>query len=114
MDFYKFFVSATRRRGDIKIPLSNIVSNEHGRTQKCNFPGFIYPPREFGAKKHFTDLIQYNVSEIQFWSVKCVTIIAGYAKISSNISLLPIQATQAIRMDRLDENTPLPNAFKRI
>ena len=41
-------VSATRRRRDIKIPLSvgtrsekfNIVSNDHGRTHKCDFSVF--------------------------------------------------------------------------
>ena len=45
----RFIVSATRRRRDIKIPLCllvphaekfNIVSNDHGRTHKCDFSVF--------------------------------------------------------------------------
>ena len=59
-----------------------------------------------------THLIQYTILEIQFWSVKCMTVTVGYAKMSKNISLLPIQATQAMTMDRLDENKPPHNAFK--
>ena len=63
-----------------------------------------------------THVIQYTVMEIQFWSVKCTTVTVGYAKISSNISYLPIQAMQAImdRLDAVDKNKPLQNAFKRI
>ena len=38
-------------------------------------------------------LIQYTVLEIQFWSVKYTTVTVGYAKISSSMSFLPIQAT---------------------
>ena len=33
---------------------------------------------------------------IQFWSVKYKSVTAGYAKISSNMSFHPTQATQAI------------------
>ena len=40
-----------------------------------------------------TYLIQYTVLEIQFWSVKYTTVTVGYAKISSSMSFLPIQAT---------------------
>ena len=61
-----------------------------------------------------THLIQYTVSEIQFWSVKYSTVTVGYPKISSKMSFVPIQATQTITMVRLDENKPLQNAFKRI
>ena len=81
------------------------------------FAGFLHPFPEFGAKnilKTITQLIQYSVLEIQFKSVKCTTVTVGYVNILSNISFLPIQATQAITVDRLNENKPLPNAFKRI
>ena len=43
-----------------------------------------------------THLTQYTVLEIQFWSVKYTTVTVGYAKVSSNVSFLPIQVTQAI------------------
>ena len=112
----------------------NIVTNDHACTQKCNFcvclksktpwgwtknnfyfvkllkplafAGFLHPLREVGAKKYFTD---HHTP-----SVKCTTVTVGYAETSSNISFLPIQAMQAMTMDRLDENKPLPNAFQRI
>ena len=58
-----------------------------------------------------THLIQYTVFENHFWSVKCTTV--EYAKIS-RISIPSNQATQAITMGRLDENTPLLNACKTI
>ena len=51
-------VSATRRRREF-----NIVSNNHGRTQK----------RAIFALQTITHLIQYTVFEIQFWSVTCTT-----------------------------------------
>ena len=54
------------------------------------------------------------VLEIQFRFVKCATVTAGLPKISTNSSFFPIQATQAIAMNRIDENKPLQNAFKRI
>ena len=54
------------------------------------------------------------VLEIQFRSVKCATVTGGLQKISTNSSFFPIQATQAIAMNRIDENKPLQNAFKRI
>ena len=61
--------------------------------------GFLRPLQEFGEEnilRTITHLIQYIVLEIQFWPVKCTTATVGYAKISSNIPYLPIQATQAI------------------
>ena len=36
--------------------------------------------------QNITHLIQYTVFEIQFRSVKCITVTLGYAKISSNFS----------------------------
>ena len=47
-----------------------------------------------------THLIQYTVLEIQFWSIKCMTVTVRYAKILS-ISILSHQATQAIAIIRL-------------
>ena len=61
-----------------------------------------------------TYLVQYTVLVIQFWSVKYTTVTVEYAKISSNISFHPIQATQAITMVRIDENKPLQKPLKRI
>ena len=63
--------------------------------------------------QNITHLIQYTVLEIQFWSVKCMTVTLRYAKISS-ICILSRQAMQAITMVRLYENKPLQNVFKRI
>ena len=54
------------------------------------------------------------VLEIQFESVKCTTVTVGYAKVLSNILFIPIPVAQAIKMDRLDENKPLQNAFKSL
>ena len=94
--------SATRRRRDIKIPLSvgsclekfNIVSNDHGRMQKSKFCVSV-------CKTNFTDYpIQYTGLEIQFWSVKCTTVTVRYTKISS-IFIPSHQAMQAIAMLRI-------------
>ena len=60
-----------------------------------------------------THLIQQKVLEIQFWSVKYTTVTVRYVKFR-NMSFVPIQATQAITMVRLNENKPFQNAFKRI
>ena len=64
-----FLIVSATRRGDIKIssvrPRSekfNIVSKNHGRTQKCNFCVSV-------CKTDFTDLMQYRVYIFQFWSV---------------------------------------------
>ena len=61
-------------------------------------------------------LMQYTVLEIQFWSVKRMTVTVRYAKISS-ISILCHQAMQVIAVIRiasyLYENKLLQNAFKR-
>ena len=94
--------SATRRRRDIKIPLSvgfclekfNIVSNDYGRMQKSKFCVSV-------CKTNFTDYpIQYTGLEIQFWSVKCTTVTVRYTKISS-IFIPSHQAMQAIAMLRI-------------
>ena len=53
------------------------------------------------------------VLEIQFWSVKCMTVTVRYAKTSS-ISILSHQGMQEIAMVGLYENKPLQNDFKRI
>ena len=82
------------------------------------FAGFLHLLREFGARKHFTDHHTPNTIHsfglFQFSSVKWTTVTVRYAKISSNISFFPIQATQAGTMDRQDENKPLQNLFKHI
>ena len=72
----------------------NIVCNDHGRTQKwlksqsiCRLsPSYsrIWKKNIF-YRQVFTHLIQCTVLETQFWSVKCTTVIVGYAKISNNI-----------------------------
>ena len=62
-----------------------------------------------------THQIQDTVLEIQYWPVNCTTVnctTVRYAKILSNISFIPIQVTQAITMDRPDENKLFQNAFK--
>ena len=74
----------------------------------CRFSPSSSSPRllrnigEFGAKKYFTNNHTRNCNtrflEIQFRSVKCTTVTVGYAKISSNIPFLHIQAMQAIRI----------------
>ena len=51
------------------------------------------------SKLENTHLITYTVLEAQFWSVKWTTVTIGYANISSNISFLPIQTTQAKTQD---------------
>ena len=48
-----------------------------------------------------THLIQHVVLEIQFRSIKCVTVTLGYEKISK-------------RLQSLDEKKPLQKVFKRI
>ena len=48
----------------------NIVSDNHGRTQKCDFCISV-------CKINFTDhhkLLQYTILEIRFWSLKCTTV----------------------------------------
>ena len=61
-------------------------------------------------------LIQYTVVEIQFWSVKCTTVTARYAKISS-ISIPCHKAMQAIAIIRpasYMRKKPIQNAFRSI
>ena len=88
----------------------NIVSNDHGRTQKVRFLAiqFVKP-----ILQAITHLIQYTVSEIQYLSVKCTAVTVRYAKVSS-ISIPSHQAMQVIAMVRLYESNPLQNAFKHI
>ena len=85
-----------------------MVSNDHGRTQKCGFCVSV-------CKTNFTDYPTpntiYTVLEMKICSVKCTTV--WYAKISS-ISIPSHQAMKAITMSRLDEKKPHENAFKRI
>ena len=57
----------------------NIVSNDHGRTQKSDFCVSVGKTN----LQTITHLIKYMVLEIQFWSVKCTTATVRYAKISS-------------------------------
>ena len=72
---------------------SNIVSNDHGRTQKCDFcVQFVKQ-----ILQTITHLVQRKVLEIRFWSVKCMTLTLRYAKISS-ISIPSHQAMQAVAM----------------
>ena len=107
-------VSATRRIRYFKISLCprsekfNIVSNDHGHKQKCEFCVSLY-------RTNFTDHHTPNTTHGfgLFWSVKYTTVTVRYAKISS-ISVPFHQAMQAITMGRLDENKPLQNDFKRI
>ena len=61
----------------------------------------------------FTHLIQKTILGIQFWSVKCMTATVRYANISS-ISTAFLIKRKAIAMDRLYQNKPLQNTFKRI
>ena len=109
--------SATRRRRNIKIPLSvgsylekfNIVSNDHGRMQKSKFCVSV-------CKTNFTDYpIQYTGLEIRFWSVKCTTVTVRYTKFRV-FSFLPIKRCK--RLQCLEqvyyESKSLQNAFKCI
>ena len=80
------------------------------------FISLLHPLREFWAKKYFTDPLKPNTIHRfgdLILSVKCTTVTVGYAKILSNISFFPISAMQAMTMDKLDENKPLLNTFKR-
>ena len=86
----------------------NIVSNDHGRTRKCDF---CVPP----VLQIITHLIQYTVLETRFWPVKYTTATVQYTEISSTfIPFRQHQVMQAIAMIRLYGNKPLQNAFKRI
>ena len=97
-------VSATKRRRFNKIKC---------KTKRLAFAGFHHDLRELFLQT-ITHLMQNTVLDIQFLCVKCTVVTVGYAKISSNILFLTIQTTQAIKMDWLDENKLLQNAFKRI
>ena len=108
-------VSATRWRAVVSFgPRSekfNIVSNDHRRTQKCDFCVLV-------CKTNFTDLTQYKVLEIHFWSVKHATVTVRYAKTSS-ISIHSYQVMQAGQCKRSQwsdyhESKPFQNAFKHI
>ena len=92
----------------------NIVSNDHGHTQKCDFCILVCTTslhNQFYRPTHSYDhWIRYMNLEIQFWSVKCTTV--WYTKISS-IFIPSHRAMQVITMNRLDENKPLQNDFKR-
>ena len=90
-NYLVFIVSATGRSRDIRIPLClsalvrkkfNIVSKNHGRTQKCDFCVSV----DKTNLQSITHLIQYTVLDIQFWSIKCTTATVRYGKIS-NISI---------------------------
>ena len=61
----------------------------------------------------FTHLIQKTILGIRFWSLKCTTATVRYAK-NSSISTGLLIKRQAIAMDRLYQNKPLQNTFKRI
>ena len=88
LDQYHTLVSASRRSRDIKIPLClkslekfNIVSNNHGRTQKCDFCASI-------DKSNFADHhTTYKINSFMDSSLICrlynCYCAAPYPKISS-------------------------------
>ena len=57
----------------------NIVSNNHGCMQKCNFCNSVGKTN----LQTIAHLIQCTVLQIQFWSVKCTAATVRYAKILS-------------------------------
>ena len=85
-----------------------VVSIKHGLTQKCKTPcicRFSTSSLIIRSKNIF-----YRPSHTLYNTRLIVAI--GYAKISSNTSFFPIQATSDLA--RLDESKPLQNQFKRI
>ena len=96
----------------------NIVSNDHGRTQKRDF--CVSVGKTNLTDHHTPDTI--NDLGIQFWFVKCTTATVRYTKLFI-ISIPSHQAfpstikqckRETIAMVRLYESKPLQNAFKRI
>ena len=87
--------------------------------KRLAFVGFLYPLWEFGAGKYFTDHhTPYTIQDLRDSILVC-KIHDCYCKIRKNFEryvmlFFPIQATQATRMVRLDENKLLQNTFKRI
>ena len=113
----------------------NIVSNDHGCTQKCDFcficqfspssfvsPGFLCNIEKFGAEKIFYRP-SHTIRKLHSFrdSVLLCKMYDCYGRVrkrsSSNIPFLPFQTMQGIRLGtraRLDENKRLQNATKRI
>ena len=78
------------------------------------FAGFLHPLREFGAKKYFTDHHTPNTRSGFGDSFLVCKMHDCYCRIRKNVdqhSFLLIEATQAMTMDRLDENKPLQNVL---
>ena len=89
----------------------------HKNAKRLPFTSFLYPVWEFGARKCYTDhRTSYTIHGFGDSVLVCKVhdCYCRYEKSLSKMSFLPIQATQAIIMVRLDENKPLQNAFKRI
>ena len=100
-------VSTTRRRRDIKILLClsachsekfNMVSNDHGRKQKCDFCVSLF---KTNFTDHHTPDTIHMVLETWFWSVKCTTVTLRCAKILS-ISIPSHNVSQCKRLQWLD------------
>ena len=106
-------VSATRWRAVVSFgPRSekfNIVSNDHGRTQKCDFCVLI-------SKTNFTDHHTPHTIHGFRDSVLVCNMHDCYCTIRkiSSISIPSHQAMHATAMARPYKNKPLQNAFKRI
>ena len=120
--FLRLIVSATRRRRDIKIPLSlsppphlekfNIVSNDHRRTQKCNFCVSV-------CKTNFTDHHTPDTIHIFSDSILVCKMHDSYDKQKFwAFTFLPIKRCKQLQWleyesKPLHENKTLQNAFKR-
>ena len=67
----------------------NIVSNDHGRTQKSDLVFQLVKP----ILHTISHLIQQTVLGIQFWSVKCTAPTVRYAKIREHFHSLNVFST---------------------
>ena len=99
----------------------NIVSNDHGHARKnakrLAFAGFLHPRWKFGARKYFTGHhTPYTIHGFgdSFLVCKYTTVTEEYAKSSSSMQLLPIQATQTNITVQTNKNKLLQTAFARI
>ena len=98
---------ARHSRPDLRSEKSDIVSNDHGRTQKCDFCVSV-------GKTKFTD--HYTPNTMKRFS-DSVLVTTDYEKIPSipffSSDLLTLIKRQAIAMVTLNGNKPPQNAFKR-
>ena len=97
---------ARHSRPGLRSEKFDVVSNDHGRTQKCDFCVSV-------GKTKFTDHLTPNT--IKGFS-DSVLVTTDYAKIPSipffSSDLLTLIKRQAIAMVTLNEKKPLQNAFK--